>query len=1023
VNITRLSIQRPRALVVFFLLIFLVGVYSYLRLNYELVPQFTPPVITVTTVYPGASPEEVQDKVSKVVEDALSSVAGVDLLTTLSQESFSLVRMELNADADVDLTLQDAQRKIIAVNRNLPDDAEPPTLTRFDFNDLPVMRMGVFSALSSTELNDLVKSQVVPALSKISGVAQVRILGSEDREVQVLVDPSALEYNGITILQILKALSTSNLDIPLGNIDNDQSRSTLKLIGRFSDLTDLNNLLIENPVNKKWIPLKDVATIDFVAKKREVISRINARDALGIDIKKQGDANAVEMTARVREELSRLEDRFSNEGLQFSIAQDTSEFTLEAARAVIEDLSLAVILVSIVMLLFLHSLRNSLIVLVSIPTSILATFITMFILGYSLNLLSLLGLSLAIGILVDDSIVVIENIYRHLEMGKSRLDAAYEGRMEIGFTAVSITLIDVVVFVPIILSSGMVADLLRQFSVVIVISTLMSLLVSFTLVPLIASRIGKLEENTKASILGKFIRGFENVIDSFGSFIASILERALKHRGAVLGILVILLSGAIFLIPSGFIGIEFTKAGDRGEFILELELDKNSSLERTADITAKVEEYLLKQPEVRELFSTIGITSSGRIEFNTSYLTELTVQLIDKNQRASATELSRRFKLELESSIPGLIVRPVEINILGLRGDDAVQVTLTGTDQDSLVHYAELLRKELDEVPGTIEVQSTFSSPATENKVIIDRNQLDNYNLNLAMVGTTLRTAISGNSQGKYQQEGVDYDINLKMHPTQTANISTIMGLTVMNNLAQLIPLSQIAETVEEQAPQKLERTNRRPSITLKSQVIGKPAGSVSRQFKQRIATLNLPQDIELIYGGQSKRTTDGLLTMAFAFIASIILVYFVLTILYNSFSYPFVVLLSIPMAVIGALLALALTQEALSIFSILGLVMLVGLVGKNAILVVDFAIKMIRNGDEVQKALIKATKLRFRPVLMTNLSMVIGLLPIALAAGAGSEWKNGLAWVLIGGLISSMLLTLIVVPVVFTFFAGKTRS
>ena len=441
---------------------------------------------------------------------------------------------------------------------------------------------------------------------------------------------------------------------------------------------------------------------------------------------------------------------------------------------------------------------------------------------------------------------------------------------------------------------------------------------------------------------------------------------------------------------------------------------------RTEDITGQVEAYLKAQQEVTDIFTTVGVTSSGRIEFNTSYLSELSIKLIDKRERKSAAELARKYKIDLESTIPGLIVRPVEINILGLRDDDAVQFTVTGNNPDSLLYYANQLETLLDKISGTVEVQSTTGSPAMENMISIDRDQLDNYGLNLAQIGATLRTGINGNTDGKYKQGNVDYDIHLRLDPEMINTTDQIMGLTVMNNQGQLIPISQVSNLRQEQAQQKLERTNRTSSVTLKSQVIGKPAGTISSNFRRAVDKLGIPDDIELIYGGQSKRTTDGLQTMAFAFAASILLVYFVLTILYNSFSYPLVVLLSIPLALIGAFLALALTLEALSIFSILGLVMLVGLVGKNAILVVDFAIRMIQGGMQVKEALLEATRLRFRPVLMTNLSMIIGLLPIALAAGAGSEWKNGLAWALIGGLSSSMLLTLIVVPVVFTFFGSR---
>lgn len=1015
-NLTKLSIEKPKLAVVLFSLVIFLGITSYFYLSYELVPKFNPPVLTVTTIYPGASPTEVESKISIKIEDALSSMEYIDEIGTYSYENFSLIRLMMKPEADIDKTLQAAQRKLQVVLPELPAGAHRPTLSKFDFDDLPILRLAVFSNLSDMELSRFAGDQIQPALSQVPGVAEVRILGESIREITIQVDPKKLEAHHSSILQVVQAIRMANLEVPAGKIAGDKSQTFIRLAGRFENLDELKQIVInENTQYGFKVRLKHVAEIVDGAKELKVISRINGENALGLDIKKQSDANAVDMSILVRARLDELVAENKDIEFRYKVASDTSEFTVKAANTVMEDLGLAVILVSLIMLLFLHSLRNSLIVLISIPTSIISTFVVMYLLGYSLNLLSLLGLSLAIGILVDDSIVVIENIYRHIEMGKDKVRSAYEGRMEIGFTAISITLVDVVVFLPIIFSSGLVADLLRQFSVVIVASTLMSLFVSFTLVPLLASRFAKLENLKEHGFFGNFLSGFESMINALIDFIVGLLKWAFNHKITTLILAVTLFMASLGLIFTGYIGIEFVKSGDRSEIMVELELPKNATIHETNRLTSQVEQYLLGIPDVLSVFTNIGITSSGKVEFNTSNLAELSIKLIDKTKRRYSTAfMARKIKLDLESTIPDIRVNPVEINIIGLRDDDAVQVTFLGESLDDLTEVAESVYDILDNIPGVIEIKNSLAQRSTELNVEIDRTKMDLLGIDLPQVAGTIRTAFNGNQDAKFEDQGEEYDINIILDAFNRQRVSDIEKLTVINKKGQTIPFKQFVEIVEKPGPALLERTNRAKSVTLKSQVIGRPAGSIGSELQLALNETELPENVSYFFGGQTKRTMEGVMTMTTAFAISIILVYLILVALYDSYYYPFVVLFSIPLAIIGALLALALAKQSLSIFSILGLIMLVGLVGKNAILVVDFTNNLREKGFELKEALIEATKLRFRPILMTNITMVIGLMPIALAQGAGSEWKNGLAWALIGGLSSSMFLTLIIVPVIY---------
>jgi hydrophobic/amphiphilic exporter-1 (mainly G- bacteria), HAE1 family len=1023
-NITRLSIERPTLLAVFYILIVLSGIYCFFLLNYELTPQFSPPVITVVTIYPGASPREVEQEVTVHLEDALASLSGVETITSNSQDNFSLVKLELKANAKVDEVLQNASRKLLSVVTKLPADSRPPVLTRFDFNDLPIIRLAVFSDVGILELTRLCKETIISAISQINGVADVNITGGMENEVMVGVDADRLKLYNVSLLQVLKAVGQSNKNVPAGVVESSDLDIPVEMQGRFKTLDDLRNLVIfKNPEYGISIKVRDVAEVYETQKPVQVFSRLNGKPAIGLSIKKQSDANSVEISAQVIAALMNLEKIYSKENLTFEFIQDNSVFTKAAARSVALDLVFAIILVSLVILLFLHNVRNALIVFVSIPTSILATFIVMYLAGYSLNLLTLIGLSLSIGILVDDSIVIIENINRHLKMGKSPRQAAYEGRTEIGFTAISITLIDVIVFVPIIMSQGMVADMLRSFSVVVVASTLMSLIVSFTLVPFLASRFSS-AKRPRYSLFFKVSSWIEEQIENTISSITHGLSWSFGNTKLILFFIFLLFAGSIMLIPTGFIGIEFTKVGDRSEFIMELELDHNSSLQESNRVTRQVEDILRTYKDVETVYTNVGLTSSGRIISNSQYLSEVYVKIKPKDERGYKTsDFTRHIKNELMNKIPGLKVRPVEINLIGLRDDDAVQVTLTGSNEDTLLQAAKKVYAGLETIPGAIELQSNIDAGKRIVSVSPNRTAMELLDIDVMQAGLTLRTAINGIEDFQFKNEDEDLPIQIILDQNFRNSVGDIRNLTVLNNSGAIVPFSEFSDIEESYVSSSLERMNRAPSITIKSQVIGRPAGTVSSNLQSKIEALNLSPDINIIWGGATKRTIDGLKSLISAFAISILLIYLVLVALYNSFSYPLVVILAIPLAAIGAFLTLAINMEALSVFTVLGLIILVGLIGKNSILVVDFANKLQQQSLSAKEAVTEAVKLRFRPVIMTSLAMIIGLLPIAISKGAGAEWKNGMAWSLIGGLSSSLILTFIVVPIIYLGINKLTRK
>ena len=1013
-TITELSIKRPSLVIVVFSALVLLGIFSYTQLNYELLPKITPPVITITTVYPGASPNEVETSVTKPIEDAISTLDQIDNVSSTSGEGISFVVIQLQQSANVDISLENAQRKINQIINTLPTDTKAPVLSKFALDELPVLRMGITSNMPSKEFYQFVVDRIQPRLSKIAGVGQITLVGGEEREIKVNLDEDKIRAYGLSVLQIVQAVQSSNMDFPAGNIKNKTSQFVVRLAGKITSLSTLRNLVVAHLPNGSNIRLSDIAEIEDGIKDPESISRIDGVTSIGMLVQKQTDANSVDVSRLVKQEMKNIEKDYSAYNVKFKIAQDESSFTIDAANGVKFDLALAVLLVAIVMLLFLHSIRNSFIVMMAIPCSLISTFTVMLLSGFTLNLMTLLGLSLVVGFLVDDSIVVLENIYHHLEKGEERKAAAIKGRNEIGFAALAITMVDVVIYIPLALTGGLVGNILKEFAVVVVISTLLSLFVSFTVTPLLASRIGKVEKLAGKTIIGKFAIWFEKGFRALTEQYINILKWALVNRGKVITIALVLFFASLALVPAGFIGAEFMTQTDRGEIAVILEMPLGYTLDNTNFVTQKVENYIKTLPEVKKLFVTAGASNEGFVGQYSNNVSELDVSLIPKENRSKSTDQVGDEIKEMVNQIPGVNVRINPIGIFGTANQTPIQLIVSGPNRDDVQKAAEIVESVVKKIPGTADVRLSSEDGNPETRVDIDRQKLADYGLSIADVGAALNVALQGNDDSKFRDGDDDYDIKIALDRFDRSKISDIQDLTFVNKSGQSIQLQQFASVYQTTGPTKLMRNNRIPAVTVFSQVVGRPSGSIGQDIKNALAKTTLPKAIDIAYWGDLKNQSDSFGSLGIALLAAIIFVYMVMVALYDSFSDPFVILFSIPMAMIGALLALALTMKSLNIFSILGIIMLIGLVGKNAILLVDRANQRKRDGESTFNALIDAGRDRIRPIMMTTAAMVFGMLPIATSLDAGSEWKSGLAWAIIGGLISSMFLTLILVPVIY---------
>jgi len=1015
-NITEISIKRPSLIIVLFSVFALLGIIGYKNLSYELMPDFNQPVVVIKTVYPGAEPNEVETSVSRKIEDALSNLEGVDYLVTKSLPNASIIIANLKYGTDLDKTMQDAQRYIDNIRKDLPKDILSPVMSKVSPNDLPIMSVSATSNLKPFYYRYFLKDDYLPQIQQLKGVAEITILGGEEREIQNKVDKEKLKLYKLSLYQVVEAVNRSGIDLPAGKLQTDTENNSLRLVGKFNTIQDVQNVQIAMPFPNSPVYVKDIAEVTDGIKEITSYSRFNGKTGIGLMIKKQGDANAVDVSKLIRDKFQSIEKQNASSDVQFIVTDDSTDNTIAAVNSVVFDLILAVILVSLVMLLFLRSFRNSLIVLVAIPTSLITAFAVMWLFGYTLNLMTLLAMSLIIGILVDDATVVLENIQRHLDMGKEKRTAAMDGRMEIGFSALSITLVDVVVFLPILFLQVFVADMLKQFSVVVITSTLTSLLVGFTLTPWLASRIGKKEDLQPTNFFNRFLLWFEHQLDQFIAWYGKTLNWVLNHKLIFTGFVLLLFVGTAAMMKQGIIGKELISTGDQGKFRFALEFDKSTSIQQNNLISNKIENYILKQPEVASVFSNVGgpSTGIGSLGVGSANKTEFTVQLKSKKEthNLSTEAFMRKLRNDLQKEYSGINFSMMALGLIPRSAP--IEITLSGSDANQVMQTGNDLKAVIQNISGADNVRLSVEAGSPELKVIPDKDKMQRLGLNTTYVGMNLRTAFTGNDDATLTENGTEYPVRIWLDKFSRKNEDDVKQLNIVNPMGIPIEVSQIANIERDNSPSLLERKDRQPAVTLTADALGRPSGTVADEVVAHIKNNPLPNGIQMTWGSDIKRQNDSFGALGSVLMISFLLIYLIMVALYDSYIYPLVALFAIPVAAIGAFLALNLSLSNLSLFALLGLIMLMGLVTKNSILIVDFTNQLKAEGKHYKEALITAGKERMRPILMTTLSMAIGMLPIALASGTAAEWKNGLAWVIIGGLLSSLALTVYLIPMVY---------
>lgn len=1012
--LTEVSIKRPLLIIMVMLGFITLGAISYTRLGADLYPSINIPYISVVVVYPGAGPTEVEDRVTKPIEDAVAGASGVKNLISYSIDGVSAVVLEFNVGVDPDAAVNDVDRRVKAIRASLPEDVEEPTVMKAEFNALPIVTLSLWGDRPSQELYRLANEHIRPRLETVEGVAAVRVVGGREREIQVKVHESRLRAYGLSIQHVTNALAQSNLSVPGGRIVEGGAERNVRYSSLYQTAEDLQSVILVN-LPTGVVRLRDVADVEDGLKEQERINRFNGHDSVGLLITKQSNANTVKVADAIKAAVADLEKTLP-QNVHFSVASDSSTYIRSSLDGIQSNLWEAIVLTGLVLLLFLHTARSTVIVLFSIPTSLISTFIVMWVAGFTLNMMSMLALALSIGILVDDSIVVLENIYRHLGLGKTPWTAALDGRSEIGLAAITITLVDVVVYTPMAFMSGLVGQFFRQFGMTVAVATLFSLFVSFTLTPMLASRwLRTADAEEQKGVLGAIARRWEAGYARLLRAYRRALEWSLVHRWVVVVVAVVSFLGAVALVPLDIIGSEFVPTQDQGEFNLMVEMPPGTSLAATNEAVLALEPKVRNLPEVKNCFTSVGISGSGFFVTSESRYARLSIQLVERGHRSrSVQEVAREIE-SLAATIPDMKTH-VQYPAIGEDPRQPFLVYLLGEDQEALRKLGREVTEIVKSIPGTRDVTNSAGVSSPEIRVEADQNRLADLGLTSAQVGLTVRTYLQGAVASHLRPEGQSkVDIRVIASEADRESVDRLESLPVLTSRGAVVSLGSIADVRTVESPIEISRWNRQRCVTVGANVVGRPLGDVVDEFNARAGGLRLPAGYSLRLSGQTQLMEESFDTLVTALALSIVLIYMLLVSLYESLLYPFIIMLALPVSLCGVFGALWLTGRTLNISSLIGIIMLMGLVAKNGILLVDYTNTLRKKGIARDDALLEAGPVRLRPILMTTLAMVAAMMPVVLVMGEGAEIRAPLATAVAGGLITSTVLTLVVVPVVYT--------
>jgi hydrophobic/amphiphilic exporter-1 (mainly G- bacteria), HAE1 family len=1019
-RLTQLSVSRPVFTVMVVLIVMILGGVSVSRLPIDLMPEMTYPTLSVSTNYENASPEEMEELVTRLIEEAVAAVPGVEEITSVSSEGQSSVRISFTWGTDLDAASNDIRDRLDRIIGRLPDDADRPQLRKFDLAQFPILIMGVSSRLDPLEMRLIVDNQIKQRLERIPGVAALDVWGGLEREIQVNVDPSKVRALGLGLDQVVQAIREANINVPAGFIEQDRFEVTLRTPGEFTNLDELRSTVI---AVREGVPiaLSQVAQVLDTHQRRTRVIRINGEPGMRLAVRKQAGTNTVQVAQAVLREVERVNADMPQ--IQLLPMIDTSKYIQQSINNVSRSILAGGSLAILVLLFFLRNIRSTSVIALGIPISIIATFTLIYFGGFTLNLMTLGGLALGVGMMVDNAIVVLENIFRKREQGGELMKVAVSGTEQVTAAVTASTITTLVIFLPMVFLEGVSGVMFQQLAYVVAFALICSLMVALTVVPMLSARLlGKVGlSGEKPSGLGQRMyeasgRLFEHLERRY----LVLLGWALRHRVVALGVVVAVFAGSLLLVPR--IGSEFMPATDEGEVRVNVEMEVGTRLE-VVDAQVRRIEQIVKElvPEAENTVVRVG-TSGWRAGGGATG--EIRVALVPVAQRTRSSEqIAQALRPEL-SGIPGAVVRTragqgLFILRMGSSGDgDSLQVEIRGWELARLDALAAEVAARIEDVAGITDVRLSREAGVRQELFRIDRARAADLGLSASRIARSLETAIAGSRAANYRDAGYEYRIQVKLADAQRLSIEDILDLTIANADGEQIMLRNVLTPETGRGPIQIDRKDQQRITSVSAGISGRDLGSVVADVRQRLQEIPVPRDYEIVFAGDYEEQQEAFSELAMALVLALILVYMVMASLYESFRDPLVVMFAVPLAAIGVVWTLLLTGTTFNVQSFIGCIMLGGIVVNNAILIVDQA-SFLRKDKAMPalEAVYEAGRRRLRPILMTSMTTALGLLPLALGWGEGADAQAPMARVVIGGLLSASLITLVVIPIMYTLF------
>ena len=1023
-NLARFSIKRPVTTLMIIAVVLVLGFISFSRLGIDLFPEFSFPVGVVMTQYQGASSHEVENLITKPLEQVLSTMNNVKNIQSLSSEGNSTIIVEFNWGTNMDIATQDIREKIDLIEPYLPSDAKAPMIVKFDPSMMPVMQIALYGSDDIVQLKKIAEDVIESRLLRIEGVASVGISGGLERQIAISVDPDKLSFYGLSMSQLASKLQMENINLPGGNVNQGKKQYNIRTQAEFEDISEIENMPIPLPQGGT-IPLKSIAKVEDTYKDISTIARYNGKPSIALTIQKQSGYNTVQVAKKVKSEMAKIAKEIPVE-IGYEMILDQSDFIEFSINNVKNNAITGGIIAVMVIYLFLQNLRSTLVIGLSIPISIIATFVLVYFSNITLNMMSLGGLALGIGMLVDNSIVVLENIYSHRIKGKDPETAAIWGTNEVAMAITASTLTTVAVFLPIVFVQGMTAQLFKQLALTVTFSLLSSLFVALTIVPLLSSRLMTQidvaeifsEEDSKKGILS-LLKKFKDLYVRVEQKYSNLLKWSLTHRKAVIIPLVMLFVISMALVP--LIGAEFLPHSDAGSISISVKLPYGTNLDETDRFVSELVDRIKEIPEIEGIMESIG-SAGGMAGLSGSDSSEasITLQLVPLNERQrSAEEVAEEIrKITMDMAGAEIKVRAVSsMDFAGGGSLESISIEISGDDLDELDEIAREVSEIVKATPGAREVKTSLDEGKPELVIKIDRDKATMYGLTSAQIAQTINSAISGSVATKYKVGGDEIDVVIKSDKELVDDISKVQDLLIPSATGAFLTLRDVAKVEKSTGPVSIVRQNQARQVTVTGTVVGRDIGTVNREIQQKLNELHLPEGYSIKMGGEQEQMMESFSDMLLVFVLAVILVYMVMAAQFESLKHPFVIMFTVPLALIGVVLALLLTGHTINIISLIGVIMLAGIVVNNAIVLIDFINQLRESGMSRNEAIITAGPARLRPILMTTLTTVLGLVPLSLGIGEGGELGAPMAVSVIGGLTFSTLLTLIVIPVVYTIF------